>query len=111
MSEFKKRFKEGIDYTNLHFVHGATGPSIWTDSILEYLGVSERGKLREKAEELNSLDSFKQNKVYIYQKYTYFRNDTGVVQHLYGSINWQNSPTYNNWINNRSQLMRNNEHR
>lgn len=32
-----ERSREGIDYTNEHFVHEHTGPAIWTDAILDVL--------------------------------------------------------------------------
>jgi mannosyltransferase OCH1-like enzyme len=106
LNKIKQKFKEGIDYSNLHFVHGATGPAIWTESILEYLNIDEKNQLRERSDYYNTLDSLKKSNTFIYSDYRYFRDNTGVVQHLYASINWQNEPNYNNWINNRSNLMR-----
>ena len=37
----KRKAKTGIDFTDEHFVHSHTGPCIWTDAIISYVGSSQ----------------------------------------------------------------------
>ena len=98
LDNIKRKFKEGIDYSDADFVHISTGPSIFTHSILDFLGIEKRDELRELSAGYNKLAKVRDLGVFIYDDYRYFREGKphGVVWHLYASIFWFEA-NYDNW--------------
>ncbi len=84
------------DYTEDHFVHKLTGPSVWTRGIRKALDIPEKALLTEMDKIQLDLPKARKYKFYSYgsEQWRIFHNQA--VQHLYGSQNWHNG--YDQWI-------------
>jgi len=97
--------KDGIDTTNPHFVHNTTGPSIWTDAIINYLNVDVNTKHRAK----DVFEMYKKNPTYFNDlgiyilSINYFQNI--YTQNEYGSQNFGDD--YIKWIDQVNKLTQN----
>lgn len=101
LSLIKERLKD-VDYSNKHFVHYVTGPGVWTNAIVNFLGIKnkpnnllpEDEKIKESAKKKNI---FYQGGTEGRIKFQY-----GVVVHLFQSNEKdKNQMLYNSWVTER----------
>lgn len=91
------RLSNNPDWNRLHFVHYHTGPAVWTDGILKYLGVDNSDeKIIDNSLVWNTLEKSIESGTFCYggEDWRIFHMDA--CQHLYGSQNWHDG--YEQWI-------------
>lgn len=100
--------KNGIDLTYLHFVHATTGPGIWTDALVAYLGEAPHTAPREIYEKYNNDALYKRkvNELGIFLMPDDFYNDFA-SKNLYGSSFFGDG--YKKWVEERDELYNRNK--
>jgi FkbM family methyltransferase len=84
------------DFSSTHFVHALTGPSIFTESILDYFQIENECNLL--THDFQKYDSF----LCFNRNFSTFLRD-GAVVHLFGSVLWPD--TYKSWTKERELLL------
>ena len=101
---------KGIDITDPNFVHGATGPGVWTDALIDYLGLSPQEIPAGKAARY-TYDRYTQDRqfrkrinrkgVYLFPREFF---DGQASKNLFGSQNFGDG--YIRWVDERDALGR-----
>jgi len=91
----KEAFKDP-DYSNPHFVHAMTGPTIWTAGITKSLTFSKKYDLIKDYEEYNNLEKSKDLKFFCYGGENWRLFHHIAARNIYGSQNWTDG--YVQWI-------------
>lgn len=83
-------------YEGSHFVHGHTGPGVWTEAIMNFLNIKSIN-ISDDYLLINSSDNAKIYKFHCYggKYWRVFHNID--VRHIYGSQRW-NDGSYTQWI-------------
>lgn len=97
----KERFKNAQEYydNNPHFVHALTANGIFTEAYLDFIGV-ESTDLVNDIQKFNASPKAQEHGIVCAPSWRFFHWE--VVQHLYGSIHW-NDGKYVRWIEERQQ--------
>ena len=85
------------DYNKQHFVHEHTGPTAWSNGILNALNINYGFNLIDDYQKINDMQIAKENRFYLYggERWRIFHFES--VKHIYGSQNW-NDGNYVQWI-------------
>jgi hypothetical protein len=106
-----KRGFENPDYDNPHFVHALTGPSVFTNGVLEYLELDEnrvrdgvrggRLNLHRDVATFNASPKAVASRTHLVPSPAFFHSE--VVQHMYGSLSWTDGK-YVSWTKQRDGM-------
>jgi len=79
-----------------HFVHAHTGPTAWSNGILNALNIEYGTNLIDGYEKINNSEIAKQNRFYLYggERWRIFHFEA--VKHMYGSQTWKEG--YVQWV-------------
>lgn len=92
----EERLSGNPDWNRPHFVHYYTGPGVWTDGIINGLGVENKKNIIDDSIEWNKLQEAKELGFYCYGGEDWRIFHLYASQHLYGSQNWFEG--YEQWI-------------
>jgi mannosyltransferase OCH1-like enzyme len=90
------RLADNPDWSKPHFVHYYTGPGVWTQGIVDSLGVPNNHKNISESLEWNNSKKAYELGFYCYGGDDWLIFHKGLSSHLYGSQNW--SDGYEQWI-------------
>jgi len=84
------------DYKNEKFVHKATGETVWSNSIKEFLGINDISYNNDLVKNFNMVEPiFIKNNIFCYKDWNDFHNG-GFMKHLVGHTYW-NDGNYIMW--------------
>jgi mannosyltransferase OCH1-like enzyme len=84
------------NYEMQHFIHEHTGPTAWSNGILNALNIEYGTNLIDDYQKINNSDIAKENRFYLYggERWRIFHFEA--VKHMYGSQTWKEG--YVQWI-------------
>jgi mannosyltransferase OCH1-like enzyme len=87
---------ENPNYNIQHFIHEHTGPTAWSNGILNALNMEYGTNLIDDYQKINDSDIAKENRFYLYggERWRIFHFEA--VKHMYGSQTWKEG--YVRWI-------------